>query len=361
MNFRLYWKIIKKLDVEPNYISTTEIRNYLRRNKIEVSKSTLERALRDLESELNIKKKKKGRLNLFAWNKRSGAPKLGTMPADKAFCYTLSRSLLEETIPSKFLSPLRKDFNAANRVLLNISKNNFIHSIETTNTSPNFKDRDFLIGIAGECLASISEAIINNLTIFIYYDLTNSIQNGLDKHNILDKDAYKENTELEGKGLYEANPLGFLVYDNNVYLVITIQGDENERIFELRAQYISEVVISDEDIVRPANFDIEQYATVFLQGQNTFLDDCDSFYKLTLNVKEVAINHIEKTPFSDDQKITIRKNMRHDNYRVTATVPNNKNTISLILNFGSNVEVIGPYSLLKYFKEYAQGFRSTYL
>lgn len=150
---------------------------------------------------------------------------------------------------------------------------------------------------------------------------------------------------------YMITPLALVVRDKLIYLLCTMKEYANIR--QLALHRIKTAEITEKEINRPTDFDVDTYIA---SGAFGILDVVTTM-KLVVNFNVDAIAHLTETPISSDQKIEEKEG---GIYTLTATVPDNLEICWWLLAFGDQVEVIKPAKLRRKIKNIAQSMCRRY-
>jgi len=147
-------------------------------------------------------------------------------------------------------------------------------------------------------------------------------------------EAEYQSMNSEQSAIMKLQPLGLVNRGSVTYLVATAFDYSDARLYALHR--ISKAVKLDEDVVRPGDFNLDDYinsgALQFGNGK---------FLHLEAYVNDWLAKFITETPLSTDQKLIVDG----DKTRLTATVPDSMQLQWWILSHGAGIEVLAPMEL----------------
>ena len=162
-------------------------------------------------------------------------------------------------------------------------------------------------------------------------------------------DAEYQSINAEQPSVLTLHPLGLVNRGSVTYLIATAFDYADVRLYALHR--ISQASKLDEDVVRPDNFNLDDYinsgALQFGNGKNLHLK---------AYVNDGLAKILIETPLSVDQKLVVVG----DKTRLTATVIDSPQLQWWILSHGTGIEVLAPVALRTAIAETLQQAASTY-
>lgn len=151
----------------------------------------------------------------------------------------------------------------------------------------------------------------------------------------------------------EVSPLGIVWTERTVYLVCTFWDYHD--IKHIPVHRIKMAAILDDNLSRPEHFNLQGYIN---SGAFGFTTSGSKIIKLRAYFSEFAAFHLQETPLSKDQILTLQDD---GDVLVEASVLKNSQLIWWLLGFGDEVQVLAPKELRAEIVEIVEGMVDLYL
>jgi predicted DNA-binding transcriptional regulator YafY len=132
------------------------------------------------------------------------------------------------------------------------------------------------------------------------------------------------------------SPLGIVNKSNCSYLVAIAEGYQTPTIYALHRFRKAEVLA--ESCSQVSDFNLDEY---LLSGALGWSESAQSHVLLTANISEELAITLKETPINDSQQLQPNHEYPHP-YKLTAEVPNTKETLWWLFSLNSQVRVLEP-------------------
>ena len=298
-----------------SWVKTSELTKRLSDRGYKVNKRTVERDLKALESEFGLQCTTEGRTNLWKWREppREG---IGATSASEALVMVMVEQYMTAALPPMMLESFRELFAKSHAKL---------NSLAADSKASNWLKKVRAVSPVMPVIAptidrkvheAISEALLADRQVRTTY-----VGGG----------TRKEKT-------YVMNPLALLLRGSTTYLMATVDGYEDVRLYALQRFRSAEPLL--QPVAKPKNFNIDREID---SGTGQFKQ---SHAKISLEFTCAAwlAAHLAEAPLAEGQTISA---LGPDRHRVQVTVPNTWQLHWWVLARGADVEIIKPASLRK--------------
>jgi len=326
------WALLQKIPVRPAAKTASQLAMELEDDGFKVSKRTVERDLNELRNgPFAVCSDDKGvgnNPNRWFFEVSSKTHLIPAMTKQLAFTLVFARTMLHEMFPPSVLQPMDAIFQKAEN-LLNGKSESYKHWQKYVRHVPRALPL-IPASVNSQILENCLEALLKRYQLKISY-----------------QPRYDDLKE------YSVNPLGLIFRDGVIYLVCTLWKYEDIKQLALHRMQLAEP-LEDREIISPAGFDLDRY----IETEGAFLYPRKSAKRINVELRfhSNTAKHLEETPLSEDQTITVQGEYCH----LTATVLDSQQLRWWILGFGEYVEVLKPQTFRDEFARKAQKMAAMY-
>ena len=312
----------------PRQISAREITAQLESQGFEIGKRTIERDLISFSRIFPLISNERSKPYGWSWSKDAKAFALPSMSPLQALTLKLAHDHLASLLPASLLSTLAPYFKCAEGVL---SSGDGVEKLASWRekvaivsagqplTPPNYSE---------QVIEAVHSALLTEQQIEISY-------------------TTRENNQPK---TYPAHPLGIVQRGAVTYLVATIYGYKDIRIFAMHR--IQEAKLIKENSLKPEGFNLANYIK-----KGAFEFEENGLIKFVVRMTMVAAEHLWETPLSLNQQIT----PSNSNWvYVHATVADTSQLRWWLKGFGEAVEVIEPIQIREEFSLMSSSINNIY-
>ena len=306
------WELLNLLPTRGEGKTAAQLKDMLDSQGFAVTKRTVERDLNDLSMVFPIVSDESKGVNLWRWmdNKEIQLP--GISVAD-AMMLQLVEGTLNSVLPQALMHGLSSRFNQAKSKL---------QALEGTNSNSRLVDKIAVISPALPMLPPATSA-----------DLYEQVQQALSQNNQLEA-TYTALQDGQQKQ-YALNPLGLVQRGHISYLVATVNGYDDVRLFALHR--FSKLGLTENPLQTPPGFSLQRYlqsgALHFSNGE---------IITLQARVSPSLSQLLQEAPISADMTLSPTET---DWQLLSATLPDGWQLQWWILSHCSSIEVLAPASL----------------
>lgn len=323
--------ILQIIPLEPNYITTKEIKEKLEKIDIEfdVSIRTIQRDVEKLSLDFPIIPHKKG----WAFIKESKLFQLPSMNFEAALGFNLIQKFLEDKLPPAIIEFLNPYVLKSKEILENDSDYNSYYN------KKNYKEWSDKI------------AVINNNPLILNQvdkNIIDIVYEAVFKNKRLYVEEYqKRDLSIES---FETSPLGLVFREDNIYLLCT--SDKYDKPIIRALHRIKKVEILSDNINIPKNFKLTDNLSEFDWKIS------DKSFKLKMEVNKNVSNIFYEKKLSNDQKIIP---LKKGNIIVEGTIEDSNRIRFFLYSLSDNIKIIKPRKLVDEFRKIANNFKDFYL
>ena len=321
------WTMLRLIPSYPGKVDTGTLCRKLEDEGFPVSVRTIQRDLRKLSKVFPLWEDDRSIPRGWSWGKDAKVLDIPGMEPPTALTFHIAEKFLSNQLPVVTLGYLKPHFRRAEEVL----------NATTANGYHTWADK---IRVLPRGQPLLPARVKENVQTIVYKAL-------FEERRLIVHYLPRSQEENE----YEVNPLGLVFRQGVTYLLATL-WDYDEAI-QLALHRIQAATLMDKAVTIPEGFDIDAYID---QGEFEYPVSSRPM-RLRLLFEKDAAFHLGETPLSQDQVIKTRPDGKVE---VRATVKNTRELRWWLLGFGSNVEILGPVSLRKEFKETAREIYHQY-
>jgi len=311
-------EILRKIPAKPHKISTSQLYDHLERMGFNVSKRTVQRDLKELQSCLNgLEVDEHKDLPGWSWDQKVSSIMIPAMDPEVAIAFRMIEKFFYNMLPSEIVKKLSRYFNAAKKALSSHENSNFIDWEKKIRFLP----RSMPL-LPAKTQSDVVEKIYNALF-----------------HQKKIRGLYKRRDQVEAE--YVFNPLGMVLRDSVMYLVATVWQYEDPRHYAIHR--FLKVEILEDDVSVPDGFDLDDY----LEQGSFWYGSANRKIFIELAFEQFTGSHLLETPLSQDQEVIEQPGK----LIIKATVNDSQQLRWWILGFGEKVEVLQPDTLREEIKE----------
>lgn len=263
----------------------------------------------------------------WSWKEDSKLMSLPALDPQTALTFHMVKTHMEPLLPASTLAHLKPWFDASEGVLADHG-NGLSQWPNKVRVLPSGFPR-LPPAIDAQVQANVSEAVLRERQVRATY-----LANGA--------------TEPWTRTIH---PLALVVRDHFIYLLCVFEGYQDVR--QLVLHRMSEAVLLDTPVVRPASFDLDDYLK---QGEFGMPYAQNPIKLEALFATHVAI-HLREAPIASDQTTV---DVDEDDVRLTATVPDTLELRIWLRSFGDEVVVVKPAALRREFRKMAANLHGWY-
>ena len=316
------------IPVSPRSMSTRGILEQLKRKDpdFDVDIRTVQRSLDELSRHFPIVSDRRGQAHHWSWKDKDALTQIPSMGESTAFVLRLAAEYLRPAMPPAALRKLEPYFRHASRVLEGTALGHWRNRAAIIARGPALIPPE----IPPEVHEDVCDALMDNRRLEIRYR---------GKHE-------KQAREMV------LNPLGIVSRAGILYLVATSWDYGDVRHYVLHR--MSEPRVLNEPAQMPTDFSLQDHLA------------CDGAFAYPAGDERIALRvlfdpdagaHLTESSLAPDQKVTQQEDGR---LLVEATVADTAELRWWLAGFGSLVEVIGPASLRREFREEARRLAEIY-
>ncbi|MDG1734081.1 MAG: WYL domain-containing protein [Thalassotalea sp.] len=322
---------------QPRKISTRQLLDLLSQNGHDhITIRSIQRDLEGMEKlglfGLEVDKRSKP----FGWYINNQWKKLNVslMDANTALAFSTLEQQAQSLLPESTLQDLQAYFDKANTIL----------SSEQTPLISQWKKS---VAMITNPLPIITPTIDKETLSLIKHALFHKKQMSANL-----KRFFKTSKSQVWKDYKHINPLGLIHTDGMPILICTF-GKLHQGYYTFPISSIKDVVIEDNDLCTPNNFDFEKVTAKYLNNPGKKQD-----IQLVIKIRKDSTFILRDAKLSHDQKVIECSNP--DFVQISATVKDSAQLKAFLRGLGHGVEVIAPEKLRQYFKEIAQKLTNMY-
>ncbi len=321
------WAILKNIPQYPRKITATDLMHRLEDEGFAVSKRTIERNLQTLSGIFPLQADDRSRPYGWSWQRDAGMFAVPGMSPIQALTLSLAHDHLRNLLPASLMNVLSPYFRYADNVLL---------SGDSVRNMADWRDKVTLISASQPLIApEYDEGILE------------TVHDALLSEKLLEI-SYTSRSKRR-KQTHTVHPLGLVQRGSVIYLIVTVDGYTDIRLFALHRIRSAEKL--DRPSRRPKGFCLADYMA---SGALGFFDR--GTIHLVALFSETAAAHLYETPLSRDQELT----EEGGKVRVEATVSDTSQLRWWLMAFGADVEVLEPASLREVFVKTAKDMAASY-
>lgn len=306
------WELLNLLPTRGEGKTAAELKGILDGQGFTVTKRTIERDLNDLSMVFPIISDDSKGVNLWRWMDNKDIQLPGISVAD-AMMLQLVEGTLHSVLPQALLHGLSSRFNQAKSKL---------QALDGTNSNSRLADKIAVVPPALPMQPPLISA-----------DIYDQVQQALSKSQQLQA-TYTPLQDGQQKQ-YALNPLGLVQRGHISYLVATVNGYDDVRLFALHR--FSELRLTDTPLISPLGFNLQHYlqsgALHFSNGEIITIKA-----KVSPNLSQL----LQEAPISADMTLSPTET---DWQLLSATLPDGWQLQWWILSHCSSIEVLAPASL----------------
>lgn len=298
-----------------SWIKTGELAQRLGDRGYKVDVRTVQRDLKALESKFGLQCATEGRVNLWKWK---DAPRegIGAMSASEALVMALVEQYMTAALPPTMLGSFQDLFKRAHAKLDSLAADS--------------KPSNWLKKV--RAVSPVMPVIAPTIDPTVHEVISEAL---LADRQI--KATYISGGTKKGK-TYVMNPLALLLRGSTTYLMASVEGYEDVRLYALQRFRHVEALLHP--VIKPRNFNIDREID---SGTGQFKQG-HAKVALEFTCASWLAAHLTEAPLATGQEITAVNASR---YRVQVVVPNTWQLHWWLLARGPDVEVIKPASLRK--------------
>ncbi len=321
-------KLLEFIPRQPLKKSPQKLQHDLYQIGFDVSIRTVQRDLKALSSILPLISDERDKPFGWSWHKDAAGLNPAMDPIE-ALTFSLAKEYLEPIMPSKSFNRLKIFFDRANNVLSEMDKSSIKKWRDNVRVVPQWQK---LIApkIQEDAEAAIYDALLHEKQLTVKYQKRGS-------------KVPEERT---------INPLG-IVLQGVVHRLICTMSEESESPRHLPIHRFKSATWNGNKLRKPKNFNMDDY----IDSQKIGFLISKQPIKLEAKFDAISGFHLTETPISETQKLTSHKD---GSYHLKVTLHDTSQLRWWLLGFGSGVEVLGPSSLRKEFKEISNKLGTIY-
>lgn len=282
-----YLAMLRLVPRYPRWITTGQLAEQLEDRGFPVTVRSIQRDLEKLSAHFPLQVDEASRPYRWSFDRDAAVDIIPALDLPAALTFELARAYLQPVLPARALAHLKPHFDEAHKSL---------H--RGANLLCKWPDRVRVInrGLSGrrpqvdaDVLETVTEALLREYQCELTYQAR----------------SWPEPKQIR------VHPLGMIFRDPNVYLIGIIDGREGIRQLVLHRASHGELI--EEQVERPANFDLDLYIH---SGAMGILKSKEPVY-LRLRCDKPALNHLIEAPLSFDQ---ITDDIDEKAFEITVTV-----------------------------------------
>ena len=312
-------KLLEFIPRQPLKKSPQKLQDDLSQIGFEVSIRTIQRDLKVLSSILPLISDERDKPYGWSWHKDAAGLNPAMDPIE-ALTFSLAEEYLEPIMPSKSFNRMKIFFDRANKVLSEMDKSSIKKWRDNVRVIPQWQQ---LIApeIKEDTEAAIYDALLHGKQLTVEYQ--------------------KRGSKVPEQRT--VNPLG-IVLQGVVHRVICTMDEDSEVPRHLPIHRFKKASWNGNKLNKPKKFNMDD----FIDSQKIGFLISKQPLELEAKFDKKSGFHLTETPISETQKLVAQKD---GSYHLKATLPDTSQLRWWLLGFGSGVEVLGPSSLRKEFKE----------
>ena len=320
------WIMLQRVPAHPQWISTTDLHQYLQAEGHEIDIRTTQRDLDRLSSDFPLFSEKQGRVNYWQWAKGAHAFEVPSMTPAAALVFTLVEQYLRPLLPRSTMELIQPYLGRAADVMRTTHFQGWRKNVRMLGRGPQL----------------ISPKIHSGVRDVVYRAL---MERG--RFKVRYRRRYEKKTVV-----YTVNPLGLVIKEGISYLVCTLKDYQDLK--QLALHRMQSASLTNEPAKRIKGFNLDTYIEqesgfAYLVSKNQL--------KLKVRFENAAAFHLQESRLSADQKL---KQVGKDHVQLTATVADSSEIRWWLLGFGDQVEVLGPKKLRNEFIATAKNLHDHY-
>lgn len=296
----------------PGFRATSTLSALLEERGFKVDMRTIQRDLEKMSNHFPLLCDKQSKPYRWSFDPafKSNLPALDT---PTALAWVLAESYLQGLLPQMAVEQLSSQFSAARKYLQQLSENGFSHWSRQVKAIPNGKAL-IPASIDPEVWAKVTQALLSGAAL----DVT-----------------YLSRTKGEVK-TFTLHPQGLVARHSVTYLLATVNEYDDIRQFALHR--IQQANDSSACYKAKADFDLNDYLS---QGAFGYPLDAQQV-ELVARIRPDVAWLLSETPVSEIQQLS--EPDTEGWVTLTATLPNDQQTLWWIMGFGASIQVIEPAS-----------------
>jgi predicted DNA-binding transcriptional regulator YafY len=311
--------MLRLLPVEPARIGTSQIKNKLKAQGIDIHVRTIQRDLDSLSKLFDIESDGSKDIPGWYWQRNARKLELPEMEPAVALSFRLVRLFLSKFMPPNTLKELAPYFYNSEHILTHLPDNQ-LSNWDSKITLMSRNQPLISPTIDPVVLSEIYDALLSEKQIDVIYEP-------------------RKGSPSE----YSISPRGVVVVDQIIYLVGTLWEYQDIRQFALH-RFQSAKTANRENHPLDNTFSLKDYIK---EGNFEYIDEEDNAIKLIIKISKGVAKHLSESKLSEDQIITETSN----GVILQATTKNTQQLRWWLLGFADGVEVLKPNFLRKEFKE----------